>query len=236
VAPPISTTNPARAQLTLCEPVKGPKGFKKGSSIGVVEFLFNPKDYSMGLSAGWNFKGSKKDGEQPEYTGTQLRTLDVEMFLDATDKPDGDVSATIDALQSTVRPTAKSVSSDTPFPPIVVFSWGTTAQFVGVVKSVTSSLTLFRPTGRPVRATCKLSMQELETPKPKQNPTSGAFGSTRSHTVVLGDSLASVANAEYGAPTMWRAIAIANDLEDPFSLQLGRELLLPGAAEAAALA
>ena len=59
---------------------------------------------------------------------------------------------------------------------------------------------------------------------------------TRAHTVVLGDSLASIANAEYGTPTMWRAIAIANGLEDPFNLRLGHELLLPTAADAAALA
>ncbi len=53
---------------------------------------------------------------------------------------------------------------------------------------------------------------------------------------MLGDSLASIANAEYGTPTMWRAIAIANGLEDPFNLRVGRELLLPSPAAAAAMA
>jgi nucleoid-associated protein YgaU len=233
---PAMTSTPARAQLDLCEPVKGPKGFKRGPSLGVLTFQFNPKDLSMALSAGWNFKATKKAGEQPEFTGTQLRTLDVEMFLDATDKADGDVSKTIDELLNTVRPTEKSASSETPFPPIVMFSWGTATPFVGVVKSVTSSLTMFRQTGRPIRATCKVSMQELETIPAKQNPTSGALNSTRAHTVVLGDSLASVANAEYGTPTMWRAIAIANGLEDPFNLRIGHELLLPGPADAVAMA
>jgi nucleoid-associated protein YgaU len=233
---PAVTTNPARAQLDLREPVKDKHGFKPGASLEVLSFHFNPKDYTTALSAGWNFKPTKKAGAQPEFTGAQLRTLDVEMFLDATDEPDGDVSKTIESLLNTVKPTEKSVSSNTPYPPIVVFSWGTAAPFVGVVKSVSTSLTLFRQTGRPIRATCKVSMQELETTPAKQNPTSGALNSVRTHTVVLGDSLASVANAEYGEPTMWRAIAIANLLEDPFNLRVGHELLLPNVADAAAMA
>ena len=62
-------------------------------------------------------------------------------------------------------------------------------------------------------------MQELETSPPSQNPTSGGYDATRAHTIVLGDSLASIANTEYGTPTVWRAIAIANRLEDPFNLR-----------------
>jgi nucleoid-associated protein YgaU len=101
---------------------------------------------------------------------------------------------------------------------------------------VTSSLTLFRPSGQPIRATCKLSMQEYPTDPGKQNPTSGATSSTRAHRVVLGDTLASIANNEYGAPELWRAIAKVNELDDPFTLRLGRELLIPPPAEASALA
>jgi hypothetical protein len=230
------TTTLAKAQLDLREPVKDGQHFKPGPSIEVLKFDFNPKDYSTGLQAGWNFKAQKKPGEHPEYTGSQLRTLDVEMFLDATNEPTGDVSPAIDALFSTVRPTTKSTNDDTPYPPIVVFSWGSTKPFVGVVKSVTASLTLFRPTGEPIRATCKVSMQEYTTIAGKQNPTSGAVRSSRAHQVILGDTLASIATAEYGSPTLWRAIAAVNGLEDPFKLRLGRELLLPPAAEATALA
>jgi nucleoid-associated protein YgaU len=142
---------------------------------------------------------------------------------------------TIDTLLSTVRPTAKSTSANAPFPPIVVFSWGSAPPFVGVVKSVTSSLTLFRPDGKPVRATCKVSMQEYPTDPAKQNPTSGALRSMRAHRVVLGDTLASIANEEYGSPALWRAIASTNGLEDPFRLRLGRELLIPMPADAATL-
>jgi nucleoid-associated protein YgaU len=229
------TTKFAKARLDLREPVAAPKKhFVPGASVKVLEFDFNPKDYSMSLQGGWNFKPQKNSLEPPEFTGTQPRSLEVEMFLDATDQADGDVSASVATLLSAVRPTDKSKSSKTPFPPIVVFSWGAAAPFVGVIKQVSTSFTLFRPSGQPVRATCKISMQEYDPSPPKQNPTSGALGSNRAHTVTLGDSLASIAHAEYGSPSLWRAIAAVNELEDPFNLRVGIELLIPAPADAEA--
>jgi nucleoid-associated protein YgaU len=230
------TTNFTKAQLDLREPVQDQDHFVAGSSLKVLNFLFNPKDYSMSLGGGWTFKPQKSSLEQPEFTGTTPRTLDVEMFLDATDRPNGDISGAVSTLLRAVRPTEKSVSSGTPFPPIVVFSWGSSRPFVGVVKQVSAQMTLFLPSGQPVRANCKVSMLEYDPNPPRQNPTSGALGSTRSHVVVLGDTLASIANAEYGAPALWRAIAHVNELEDPFNLRVGAELLLPPPADAVALA
>lgn len=226
----------AKAQFDLREPVAGKKSFAPGGSIGTIKFLFNPKDYSMSLQSGWNFKPQKKSAEPPEFTGHQMRTLDVEVFLDATDTPDGTVADAVEALFSTVRPTEKSLAAGTPFPPIVVFSWGDARPFVGVVKAVSVTLTLFRPSGQPVRATCKVSMQEFAPQPEGQNPTSGARRSTRAHQVMLGDSLASIASREYGDPTLWRAIAKVNDIDDPFRLRVGAELLIPSPADAAALA
>jgi nucleoid-associated protein YgaU len=229
-------TNFTKAQLDLREPVQDSDHFVPGSSLKVLPFKFNPKDYSMSLGGGWNFKPQKSSLEQPEFTGTTPRSLDVEMFLDATDQTNGDVSRAVATLMRAVRPTEKSVSSGTPFPPIVVFSWGAAMPFVGVVKQVSAQMTLFQPSGQPIRATCKVSMLEYDPNPPRQNPTSGSLRSTRSHVVVLGDTLASIAHAEYGAPTLWRAIAQVNDLEDPFSLRVGAELLLPPPADAVVMA
>jgi nucleoid-associated protein YgaU len=226
----------AKAQFDLREPVAGKHSFSPGGSISLIKFLFNPKDYSMSLQSGWNFKPQKKSAEPPEFTGHQMRSLDVEVFLDATDTANGTVADAVESLFATVRPTEKSVSAGTPFPPIVVFSWGDSRPFVGVVKSVSATLTLFRPSGQPVRATCKVSMQEFAPGPEGQNPTSGALRSNRSHQVLLGDSLASIATREYGNPNLWRAIAKVNELDDPFRLRVGAELLIPAPADAAALA
>ena len=47
------------------------------------------------------------------------------------------------------------------------------------------------------------------------------------HRIVAGDSLASVAYAEYGDPTAWRALAAFNEVDDPLRVPTGTVLLLP---------
>ena len=46
-----------------------------------------------------------------------------------------------------------------------------------------------------------------------------------------GDTLASIAYQEYGDSTLWRAIALANDIDDPLRLPTGLELRVPARDE-----
>lgn len=230
------TAKLAKAELELCEPKQDGKQLKPGDAIATVRFGFNPKDYSVSLSGGWNFKPNKKSSEPPEFTGNQPRALSVDVFLDGTEDEAVDVGATVDQLFAALQPTRRSMDAGSPFPPIVVFSWGEANRFVGVLQSVDASYTMFRADGTPLRATCKLKLQEFQVRPPRQNPTSGGRRARRSHTVVLGDSLPSIAHAEYGTPTLWRAVARANGIDDPWRLRLGAELLVPPPDEAKELA
>jgi hypothetical protein len=54
--------------------------------------------------------------------------------------------------------------------------------------------------------------------------------------VGLGDTLASIAHDELGNPSQWRAIAVTNRIEDPFSLVVGSELLIPARSDVPELA
>jgi nucleoid-associated protein YgaU len=65
----------------------------------------------------------------------------------------------------------------------------------------------------------------------KQNPTSGSLAVRRMHRMVVGDSLASLAYAEYGDPTLWRYLASFNRIDDPLRIPQGSVVLLPSAAE-----
>jgi nucleoid-associated protein YgaU len=49
--------------------------------------------------------------------------------------------------------------------------------------------------------------------------------------MVAGDSLASVAYAEYGDPAEWRRLADYNGIDDPLRVRAGTVLLLPAAAD-----
>ena len=65
-------------------------------------------------------------------------------------------------------------------------------------KDVAVKLTLFGSDGTPLRATCTVSMEEAVPDSFSQNPTLGSPNSMRSHLLIEGDSLPSVAYKEYG--------------------------------------
>ncbi|KPC70135.1 peptidase M23B, partial [Streptomyces sp. NRRL F-6602] len=91
--------------------------------------------------------------------------------------------------------------------------------------------TLFGTTGVPIRATCQMRLHEIPSKTKGQNPTSGALTAQRVHRVVAGDTLQSLAWREYGEASAWRAIAEANNIDDPSRLRSGTELVLPAAEE-----
>jgi nucleoid-associated protein YgaU len=51
----------------------------------------------------------------------------------------------------------------------------------------------------------------------------------RTHRVVAGDSLASIAYLEYGDPNGWRRLADANGIDDPLRVRDGTVLHVPPA-------
>jgi nucleoid-associated protein YgaU len=227
-------SKPIKASLKVCEPTGSPR--KPGSVVDEIPFLFNPKDYSLSMSASWKHEPAKKP-KPPEFTGNQPRSLTFEMFLDRSEEEAEaakDVSKDVAKLFSCLAPTQKTLSQNKPSPPFVEFTWGAT-RFVGYVKSVNATFTLFRPDGKPVRATAKVAIDEFTLEVPRQNPTSGGLTHRRSHEVVEGDTLASIAYAEYDKPTAWRAIATANGIDDPMRLAAGTRLAVPPASEAKAM-
>ncbi|HEY8545539.1 MAG TPA: LysM peptidoglycan-binding domain-containing protein, partial [Acidimicrobiales bacterium] len=89
--------------------------------------------------------------------------------------------------------------------------------------------TMFRGQGTPVRATVTVAMKELPIAPARQNPTSGGRSGHRTHRLVAGDTLASIAYAEYGDATRWRLLAEANGIDDPLRVREGAVLHVPPA-------
>jgi hypothetical protein len=189
----------AKAALTAYEPPKEP-GKPPGSRIGEpLKFQFNPNTLVLTKGVTWRWaaaKGAKEVGV-PEFGGTQPREMSVELFLDATGTHDTTVQDTVDKLLSWCVPTESSRAQN-PTAPWVRFTWGAffTVSFFSCVQSVQATYSLFDPNGRPLRATCSVSLKEVDGPLLGQNPTSGAVRARRVHRVVIGDSLESLANAE----------------------------------------
>lgn len=221
------------AYLELYDPPVQPRSLKAGASLGKIEFQFNPKELTVSKSAKWE-RGSQKNNKKsdvPQYGGPEPSKLTLEMFLDASAKQDATVVTTVEKLFSCCVPTDASHEANKGSPPWVVFHWGGMRSFTGYIKSVSAKYTLFSAGGTAIRAIATVNLEEMPGGTVPQNPTSGALSARSSHTVVSGDTLASIAWREYGDPTLWRVIAEANEIDDPTRVRTGTELLLPAPEE-----
>ncbi|GAA4224048.1 LysM peptidoglycan-binding domain-containing protein [Actinomadura meridiana] len=229
-----SKTSHVRATLSIHNPPAG-DGTRPGGLMKRVKFQFNPAQLELSKSTNWEYTPAiaTRAGAKVEYLGSGQQSLDLEIFLDSSDRPgNAKVRKDVEALFSCLRPAPSSLP-DRSSPPWVIFEWGgfTTVRFVAYVRQLSASYTLFSSTGAPVRAVCKLSLEEIPQATPAQNPTSGALTARSVHRLVTGDTLQSLAWREYGDPTAWRVIAEANEIDDPMRLAPGRELLLPAAED-----
>lgn len=232
---PAVRSSRARAQLTLREPPAS-VGAKPGGTITRLNLQFNPATLELRKTTEWRRTPSRTAGQSalPEFVGSGPRELSLEVFLDATATHDNSVEKAVEKLMKGCVPTPASLRRKKPASPWVRFEWGTarTTSFDGVLSSLSVTYTLFDVDGRPLRATCALSIEEASVDPAGQNPTSGARTARSTHTVVAGDSLAMLAWREYGDATAWRVIAEANGIDDPMALAPGTELVVPGLREA----
>ncbi len=226
----LSNAGLARARLRIMEPPSS-VGSGPGGVIATVAFQFNPNRLSMSKTIGWQRSPARMASESalPEFVGSGPRALSVEVFLDATATHDDSVEQRVQQLMVACVPTPSSIAAKKPASPWVRFEWGTarTTSFNAVLTSFSVDYSLFDVDGRPLRATCSLSLEEAATGPGGQNPTSGSRESRRTHRVVAGDSLPQLAWHEYGDATAWRVIAEANDIDDPMVLVPGADLLVP---------
>jgi nucleoid-associated protein YgaU len=124
-------------------------------------------------------------------------------------------------------------------PAPLTFTWG--PPMVGFMYDVklTSCRVVyerFTPAGIPIRAKISLDMEEVPSKfgSLPTNPTSGGLPGRRSHTVADGESLQSIAMANYG--TLWRRIAEVNRIQNPSRVRAGTVIYLPNADELTAKA
>ena len=228
----MTTPTIEKATLTLYRATS--EGRVGGKLPEELKFQFNPKEYTIKKGASWERKPARgaRSAAMPEFKGAEPATMSIECFLDASESPSGSITKDLETLYKCCTPVGESVDRDQPSPPFVAFAWGTTMRFTAFVKSVSARYTMFRPDGTPTRALATIEFEEIPTAAGTQNPTSGG-AARRTHTVLEGDSLQSVAYREYGDPTLWRALAEANSIDDPMRLRAGSTLLVPRPGEAA---
>jgi nucleoid-associated protein YgaU len=121
-------------------------------------------------------------------------------------------------------------------PPTLTFQWG--PPMIGFMYSVRMTgcditYERFTSAGIPIRALLNLTLQEVPSllGSLPMNPTSGGRPGRRTHTVGEGETLQSIATANYGTPALWRRIAEVNGIDDPTRVRPGTTVYLPNADE-----
>lgn len=193
-----------------------------GNEDDKISVLFNPTQYSLDKSnqiAEVGIPGLSAPILQ--FVRGNTRTLSMELFFD-TYEQQIDVRLFTNRIYGLLE-----IDSHTHAPPVCTFTWGT-LNFECVLERVSGRFTLFLADGTPVRATLNVTFKEFTdvTVEVRRDPTQSA-DHTKTRTVVRGDSLSSIAAAEYGDPARWRPIASANGINNPRTLEPGRILVIP---------
>lgn len=199
-----------------------------GSNAGNrIPVLFNPSEYTIERSNSYKATSIPGlSGPLIHFINGEADVLSMELFLDDfTDTPKDGISVNqrLDDLARLLE-----IDNDQHAPPIVRFVWGKLS-FKAIIEKLSRKLSIFEPDGRPARGTVSISFKEYKTltelvTKPRLQ---SADKSKRRILVGRYDSLWMLAAREYQDASAWRAIAAANDLDDPRDVSPGQWVTIP---------
>ncbi len=198
-----------------------------------VEVQFNPQSLKLNLS-NQNTGGDQPGGSTKQFVGSGSSKLSLELLFD-TSATGKDVRAETQKVAYFVMAQEQDNKDDKRKPPNVRFQWGSFI-FEGVIDSMDETLDYFSEEGVPLRASVSLSLSRDDIVVLRGNARGGGAGNNTGATSPLdaarpGDSIASMA-ARIGASADWKAIASANNIDDPLRLEAGARINLNAKASA----
>jgi hypothetical protein len=198
-----------------------------------AEVLFNPAEYTV--SKDNTFAQAAVPGlGSPliQFVNGNVRTMELELLFDSVEehRRAGRVLTAAGAdVRALLQPVIDlmEINPETHAPPRMRFAWADFT-FTGVVSRSQQRFVMFHPSGTPVRARLQLTLTEVTDPLAEAKQVKRQTADYSHVTEVTeGDTLAALAARHYGDPAAWRAIAVANELDDPRRLPVGRRLTVP---------
>jgi nucleoid-associated protein YgaU len=188
-----------------------------------IDVRFNPTQYS--LDHGNTIAEIGVPGLSApilQYVRGNTRTLSMELLFDTYEERADVRKKYTDKIYKLLE-----IERSTHAPPICTFTWKD-FEFRCVLDRVGGRFTMFLEDGTPVRATLNVNLKEFIPVDMlvRGTPTESA-DHTKSYMVKLGDTLSSIAAAEYGDSAKWRPIASANRIDNPRVLRPGQVLVIP---------
>ncbi len=198
-----------------------------------IKVQFNPETLTVNFS---NQKagGNQRGGSAIQFVGQGTTTLSLDLWFDVTvAQPSGDDSEPLNDVRKLtekvnyfIKPEKKGSGKKAKWiPPGVRFIWGTFL-FEGVMDSLNEKLEYFSEDGKPLRAmvSIKLSSQTIQFefggPESAESGRPRTPGDQRQQQARAGETAQDVA-ARAGQSDDWRAVAAANNIENPRLLEPG---------------
>ncbi len=192
-----------------------------------VNFMFNPTEYSLTKSNTWKSKPIKgKNIPAVEFQQGGVQTLKLQLLFD-TYADGADVRGYTDMIwkMMAIDETKKDARTDKSEPPHVAFEWGQ-FYFTAVLTNVSQKFTMFLADGTPVRTTVDVTLQQAQDETNFQAQAAGAepAAAPSAVTTTSSDRLDTVAASQTGDASNQRAIAEANNIDNPRSIPPGTTL------------
>jgi hypothetical protein len=201
--------------------------------------MYNPEQFK--LEQGNNFAEIGIPGLNAppvQYVRGKARAVTMDLFFDSYETGADVRTHTAPIVGLLDR------SPQTQAPPVLLFSMGR-FQFQCVLVDAGQSFTMFLRDGTPVRSTLSVRLQEYvrvdmriergvffgsPTVSAAANAAAGALlsGTPSVHVSLSGETLSGLAALYLGDAGKWRDIARANNMDDPFDLPPGTQLVIPG--------
>ncbi len=202
--------------------------FSKKASAGNYVFMLNPESLKWDRSIEYNDqqvidanKGSSK------YKATPGEKLSFDVVIDCTGVVDStrvDLPAEIKQLKKVVYDFNGTIHR----PNYVSINWGNSMAFEGVLTSFSTSYSLFKPDGTPLRAKISLGFSSYTDPVTAAKEAAKSSPDLTHHIdVVAGDTLPLLSERVFNSSEYFLQIAQSNGLNKFRHLKPGTRLIVP---------
>ena len=236
-APPGQETGQNMAKLTGPKLISNGQLSKTGEENTII-FQYNPKTITLTQSVSLSQAASATGQSvtvQPTIDALGLPSLKMDTVFNGSS-----TCTNCDQLMAWNKPTvASKTAGGKPSCPPLEFQWCNFSVYgIQTISATMTSVDItyerFQADGTPIRASVKLNLKPEDQSAgqpPQQNPTSGGLPGRSGHVMISGETPPGIALNEYGDPGNWRALAEANQLDDPLRMRPGDSLYLPSRAE-----
>ena len=191
-----------------------------------IDVFFNPEEYTINKDN--NFASQAipgLSGPLLQFVHGNMRTLEMELFFDTYDTPELQKR---DVRELTNRITGLlTIDSDLHAPPVLLVSWSS-LQFRCVLARASQKFIMFTNDGTPVRARVNVTFNEfIDAEREAREINRQTADFSKLYTVTEGQTLSAIAAIIYDNALLWRPIAVANNIDDPRTIETGQSLLIP---------